>query len=320
MQKHTSHTNKNNNLQTGFVTGKAEAESPLCPQGAALSGSGEPVVKGGNPRGSGTESSAESPPAGGDSAAASGLVSFTTSSTQEPEVITINTAESRIKKMRQSVLTSARLIDEGLKEGGFRFRAAMLTLTYADCDAWKPDHISSLTQHLRMYLHRRGHKLRGVRVAELQQRGAVHYHIIVWLPRGITMPKPDKQGWWPHGMTQWKWARRAVGYIIKYASKVASKDQYPRGCRISGAFGLSKAQRIQKRWWRMPAYVRAKWVNWEDDVIRMKGGGFLSRRTGEVMPSLFALRSFSNQQVTFSVINFSAWSAILERTSQKSRE
>ena len=189
--------------------------------------------------------------------------------------------------MRTGVLTAARLIQEGLQKSNLRFKAAMLTVTYAGVHSWRADHIAKLTNYMRMYLARRGYKLYGVWVAELQKRGAVHYHFVVWLPKGITLPKPDKQGWWPHGMTQWQWARRAVGYLVKYASKVETKHRFPRGCRISGVCGLNPEQRMERRWWRLPQCVRSKWPQWRDDVRRFPGGGFVSRQTGEYMPALF---------------------------------
>jgi len=34
------------------------------------------------------------------------------------------------------------------------------------------------------------------------------------------LPKPDKQGWWPHGMPKIESCRKqSVGYLIKYATK-----------------------------------------------------------------------------------------------------
>ena len=56
-------------------------------------------------------------------------------------------------------------------------------------------------------------------VLELTKRGRPHYHVLFWLPRGISMPKADKQGWWRHGMTNTVPARSPVGYLCKYTSK-----------------------------------------------------------------------------------------------------
>jgi Protein of unknown function (DUF3296). len=42
-------------------------------------------------------------------------------------------------------------------------------------------------------MERRGHKLPYVWVAELQKRGALHYHVLLWLPRGLTLPNPTSK-------------------------------------------------------------------------------------------------------------------------------
>ena len=238
-----------------------------------------------------------------------GLVISGTSHTQAHEPIVISGSEARVKGMRKAVLTAGRLSQDDVQRrpGGFQYKGAMLTVTYSDIDGGRPDHIAKLTNHMRTYLARRGHKLLGVWVAELQQRGAVHYHFVVWLPKGVTLPMPDKQGWWPHGMTQWQWARRAVGYLVKYASKVDSKHKLPKGCRISGACGLNRAQRTERRWWRMPRYVRQRWPDWGDDVVRAKGGGFVAHATGEYMPPLFAFAGMVQGCITLYRLDSPEW-------------
>lgn len=320
LENSSQHSSKNNGLQGPFVTTfecALGAKSPLCPQTARPDSDSEAAGKEGSSRASSAEEVDRSPAqtsiaSGQGCGLLPGLVSSGTSHTLPSEPIIIDGAESRVKGMRKSVLTAARLIEDGLRVGGFRYKAAMLTLTYADILAWRPDHISKLTNHMRMYLKRRGHVLRGVWVAELQQRGAVHYHFVTWLPKGITFPKPDKQGWWPHGMTQWQWARRAVGYLVKYASKVETKHRFPRGCRISGACGLNRVQRTERRWWRLPVFVRRKWPDWHDDVIRAKGGGFVSRATGETMPPLYSFLGVSTGKIWLVMRDAPEWAEFID--------
>src|SRR5262249_19663973 len=70
-------------------------------------------------------------------------------------------------------------------------------------------------------------------------------------------PLPDKQGWWPHGMTQAKWAYSPVGYIAKYASKgVDASHRLPKSARLWGGGGLSVAIRAFRVWALAPAWVR----------------------------------------------------------------
>jgi hypothetical protein len=131
---------------------------------------------------------------------APGLVTFKTSDTRFLEEIEIDPVEGRRRNLKRGVLSGARLIEFALANR--RARRAMLTLTYRDIDAFEPRHISQLLKHIRHWLRRRGHRFHYVWVAELQGRGALHYHVLVWLPRGLSLPKPDKQGWWRHGSTR----------------------------------------------------------------------------------------------------------------------
>ena len=223
------------------------------------------------------------------SGAAAGLVYSETSHKSggcESAPVPIDPVRSRLSRMRRAVMTAARLLDDEARSGGMRGRWAMVTLTYAAVDGWCPRHISALTTHLREWMRRRGHRLRGTWVAELQYRGAVHYHVLVWLPRGLTLPKPDKQGWWPHGSTRVEWVRwSGVAYITKYASKGWGGGRLPRGLRLHGCLGLSRSGATERRWWVAPAWVREVWPDWRVDVMRAPGGGWVSRVLGEWVPS-----------------------------------
>jgi hypothetical protein len=84
---------------------------------------------------------------------------------------------------------------------------------------------------------------RYVWVAELQKRGALHYHVAIWLPKRVQLPKFDKQGWWPHGSTQRLIAKNAVGYLMKYLSKISPFHKFPKGVRIHGFGGLTQQAR-----------------------------------------------------------------------------
>lgn len=221
-----------------------------------------------------------------------GLVHLETSDTWNPRSPETR-RRRRLSRMRRATLTGARVITEALQKGGFRYRAAMVTLTYAQDGAWQPRHISNLVKHYRQWLERRGHKLRSEYVAELTARGRVHYHLCLWLPVGLTPPKPDKQGWWPHGSTRVEWGRRPIGYMAKYVSKGESGTVYldenfqprefPKGCRIHGRSGLDVAQRRVVAWWCAPRYVREHFPEEGTWVVRAKGGGWVHRETGELL-------------------------------------
>lgn len=231
-------------------------------------------------------------------AAGPGLVYSVTKGTSNQSSLKtylLNPQEIRLRRLRRSVVTSARLHQQYLQTQKTRFKVAMLTLTYADVNGWKPQHIKELLRHIRQYLARRGHQFLYCWVAELQQRGAVHYHVVIWLPKGVTIPKPDKRGWWPHGSTQIIWARKPVSYIAKYASKTNSKTgNLPRGIRLYGVGGLQRPDRYERAWWMLPEYIREQSPEPRESgpAKRARGGGWLLP-FGEWIPSKFKIISFN---------------------------
>jgi hypothetical protein len=141
-------------------------------------------------------------------------------------------------------------------------------------------------KNLRDWSARRGAKLRVLWVAEQHKSGRIHYHVIVFLPSRLSLPFPDRQGWWPHGMSQRQALRKqSVGYLIKYATKGADVSApWPKGCRLHGHGGLDLAQRIRRSWWVLPKYIREQ----TEDFLRVRrarGGGWLSPVTGQWWPS-----------------------------------
>ena len=215
--------------------------------------------------------------------ARAGLVSSYTSGTQEG-LIEIDPLLTRLRRMTRAVLTAARMHDFELRHQ--RSKPAMLTLTYRQVDGWHKRHISDLLQRIRVWMKRRGHRMRYVWVAELQQRGALHYHVLLWLPRGLTLPKPDKQGWWPHGSTRIEWARKPAGYLAKYASKLDSKAGvgFPGGARLHGRGGLAEFGRSVASWFNLPQWAREV-CDLAGRAMRIKGLGLVERDTGVCLPS-----------------------------------
>lgn len=173
--------------------------------------------------------------------------------------------------MKHGLLTNARLLGESATRNGFRFRPVMVTLTYGGGEAWRARHISDFLACARKWHQRRGQRMRYVWVAEMQERGAVHYHAIFWLARHLQMPKPDKRGWWPCGSSRIEAVRHAVGYAAKYASKGEDGPAFPRGVRIHGAGGLDLEGKREARYWRAPAEARAL-LGEAADIRFIKGG------------------------------------------------
>lgn len=180
-------------------------------------------------------------------------------------------------------------MQEQMGSTGWRYRVAMLTLTYADIDGYSPRHITLCLKAIRSHLRRRGIRLHYVWVMELQKRGAPHYHVLIWLPRGLTLPKPDKRGWWSHGLTRIEWARNAVAYVAKYAGKFESRRALPKGARVCAVGGLTQGSANQRRWWLAPVWVRCLWDLGSNVHPSRRGGGWHNRDTGEWCASPFRI-------------------------------
>ena len=132
-------------------------------------------------------------------------------------------------------------------------------------------------KHYRQWGKRRGVALPIVWVAETHggggaNHGQVHYHLVVFVPRGLTPPMPDKQGWWRKGMSNCKWARSPVGYLAKYTSKGTDGLSMPTGARLWGISGLSPSVRV-----RLAFALAPKWLQSfceQVDVVRQIANGW----------------------------------------------
>lgn len=187
--------------------------------------------------------------------------------------------------MRQRVLTSCRLLETDTKGSGRGWYAAFLTLTFRESEDYRPDAMTDFLRLVRQWFSLRGVRFRYTWAAELTKRGRLHYHAVLWLPSGLTLPKPDKRGWWPYGMSRIERARHAGAYIAKYVSKGGGESSaYPKGARIHGAGGFSASAAVERRWWCCPSWVREV-MPIDLEPRRAVGGGFLSRISGEFLPS-----------------------------------
>lgn len=257
-------------------------------------------------------------------AVASGLVSLSTSDTPTqktqqflasqpvrllspplpPPPLLIDRHRSRVTRMRRSVLTVCKEIEAAIASTLYtrrsdRPRPVLLTLTYRPDVDPAPRHVSDLLKRVRQWADRRDLELPYVWCAELHQSGRVHYHVVLWLPSSVMLPKPDKQGWWPHGMTNLKACKSAPWYVAKYASKGHTPDgrTFPPGLRIHGSGGLTDAQRMARRWWCLPTWAR-EWFPRADLDPRRTVGGFFSRSTGEFRPSPWRIQVHSGGAVS----------------------
>lgn len=241
---------------------------------------------------------------------ASGLVSVSTTCSSGSVVvdwaencITIDPKQARVTRLRKGLGIAAKQLHN---LGAKNQQIWMQTLTYAgDNRQWRPEHISRYLDALRRWHYSRtGSKtVRYAWVAELQQRGVIHYHVVIWLAAGLTPPKPDtswrrtdargtvhhEAAMWPHGMSNRLRSTAPVAYLMKYASKIESKNvgTFPHGARIHGAGGLDPSGRAIRRWVLWPAYVQGN-ASVADHFKPAAGGGYINAETGELLQAEFA--------------------------------
>ena len=134
----------------------------------------------------------------------------------------------RIKKMQRRVGAWAEVVDVWRRTNPCTL--VMVTLTYANVKDYKQGHIREYLNRLRGML--KDNLLGWAWVAEVQKRGAVHYHLMIVVKKFSRVPKPDEQGHWRHGMSNVVRARSPY-YLVKYLGKKHQKDlsRYPKGCR-----------------------------------------------------------------------------------------
>ena len=224
-----------------------------------------------------------------------GLSLYNKSDAPQPRTLVLDNRETRLQRMKRGVLTFARLMVDQWQHR--RHLVLMVTLTYRPGVEWKPRHIVRYTDALTKWLERRGSDGCYLWVMETTKAGVPHYHVMVWMSRGLFMPKADKRGWWPHGMTKTEVARMPVGYMAKYASKGAFDDKaLPKRARIAGGGGLQPGARRERSWWLLPAYARSAF-DISDAAIRAAGGGFISRRTGLHVASEWQLLAVGRSKI-----------------------
>jgi len=232
----------------------------------------------------------EGPPLGGcASAAGAGLVSSKTTAQRFVNLAVSAIAERRVNRLKRSVWASGHL--HAMAEKGFRPAVPwFVTLTYKGVDDWRKDHISTAIKRYRNWCRSRGVRCRYTWVAELQGRGAVHYHLLAWLPVGVRMPHWDRpvrlasgkvaEAFWAHGMSNTEVAKSGVGYLMKYLSKLGELTRFPKGLRLYGIGGLCNSGKLVRAWYNLPEWIKREYG--VGDILR-KGSAYLVRATGEFL-------------------------------------
>lgn len=209
-------------------------------------------------------------------------------------------AERRVKRLKRSVWASGHL--HGIAHKGFRPPVCwFVTLTYARADEWMADHMSKAIETFRRWCISHDVPCRYTWVGEIQPHrlartgdAVVHYHLLAWLPLGVSMPHWDKMtrkkggyraAFWPHGMTNTEVAKSGVGYLMKYLSKLGELTVFPKGIRLYGIGGLDVSARAVRGWFNLPEW--AKRDHGVGDLVRKKVG-LVIRSTGEILEPAFS--------------------------------
>ena len=172
------------------------------------------------------------------------------------------------------------------------YRLVMMTLTYADADAWEPNQIRGFVKTVRRSLV--DNLLAYSWVLEVQGRGSPHYHVLLYVRRGTRIPKPDEAGWWSYGLTRIETAKSPF-YIVKYTGKEYQKQGLPKGARMFAVWispdAVPADVLFRFRLSAVPAWlcsaledvarVAGTEVRWR----RARGGGWLVKNTGEILTS-----------------------------------
>lgn len=233
-----------------------------------------------------------------DATSRAGLDSYKTSVTD----FTVNlapsaVAERRVSRLKRSVWASGHL--HGLATNGFRpSKPWFVTLTYAKADSWRARHVSDALSAYRRFCKRIAVPCRYTWVGEIQPKRAartgdhvVHYHLLAWLPVGVSMPfwdVPDgkRNAFWPHGISNTEVARSGVGYLMKYLSKLGELTRFPKGLRLYGIGGLDNTGRAVRSWFNLPEWVKREYG--VGDVVR-RTWGLLVCATGEILPPMYSV-------------------------------
>lgn len=161
-------------------------------------------------------------------------------------------------------------------------RAVALTLTYRDAVALSGKHISTFLDRLRRLLKRIGQGILPY-VWVLERASQLHYHLLIWLPRGYALDPAKLSKWWRLGTT-WVESCRSVKAWGRYITKFDSIGNLPKGARLYGCGGLDDAGKTAAARAGLPRWLQGL-LPVGQRVRRCPGGGWMDIVTGEIYRS-----------------------------------
>lgn len=182
-----------------------------------------------------------------------------------------------------------------------------LSLTYRQRGDYRKTHLSALMALYRTRLER----LRATNpfltfyfawVMETQRRGCPHLHVLIWVSRGTAIPNPSRKSYrgrrkpWPHGFSAMRrLPPQVIPIAVAYLAKAKTKLNLPRGARICGYGSSDPAAKRVAAWQARPRWLREETEPGER-LHEAKGGGYVSRETGELHPSPYAFSRVPNER------------------------
>ncbi|KVC47354.1 hypothetical protein WI71_11015 [Burkholderia diffusa] len=191
------------------------------------------------------------------------------------------TSATRTEKKRKTKARKrmSRVIREQRRHArAMGLRAVALTLSFESDYEFSPGHISDFLERVRKALKRLGHSLPYTWV--LERAGRLHYHLMLWLPRGFRLDKEKLAGWWPWGAT-WAASCRQVKAWGRYIAKFNCMPRIPKAARLFGYGGLDACGKAAVQHAALPRWLQAL-VPCGTAVRRFPGGGWANLGTGEI--------------------------------------
>lgn len=151
----------------------------------------------------------------------------------------VDPQKSKMRRMRKRITAWSKAVAH-IESRGVLTRKVLITLSYDTAGTlgkgahdWKANHIRDFMKRFKEVLG--DDLLAAAWAAEMQKRGAVHYHIYAIVRKGVLIPRPDDEGLWPWGLSRVETGRSPF-YLVSYlkdddGSKGYQKTGYPKGCR-----------------------------------------------------------------------------------------
>jgi hypothetical protein len=211
------------------------------------------------------------------------------------ETFEVNKQRARVRRCQKRVHSWANTLQNPVQKMG-KTRQVMITLTYEKVDTWEPNQIKDFMKLCRFCMG--ADLLAYAWVAELQERGAVHYHVILIVKKGTFIPKPDEYGWWDLGSTKIETAR-SLFYIVTYTGKEYQKmGAFPKGMRMFAVWLskslVTKVELFLHKMSALPGWLADQIENQveycEERIKRHVGGGWIFR--GEIYSSPYVCLTY----------------------------